>query len=82
MRPSRVTSINTYIDARARAASSAQRAGEERGKGWVRTANGGEEREREREREAECSVKSDCKGAKQIETPERFIIILCLVLRQ
>lgn len=80
MRPSRVTSINTYIDARARAASSAQRAGEERGKGWVRTANGGEERERERE--AECSVKSDCKGAKQIETPERFIIILCLVLRQ
>lgn len=42
----------------------------------------GRAREREKEREAECSVKSDCKGAKQIETPERFIIILCLVLRQ
>lgn len=79
MRPSRVTSINTYIDARARAASSAQRAGEERGKGEDSKRRG---RAREREREAECSVKSDCKGAKQIETPERFIIILCLVLRQ
>lgn len=53
-----------------------------RGGGWGQQTEGKSEREREKEREAECSVKSDCKGAKQIETPERFIIILCLVLRQ
>lgn len=49
------------------------------GVGRVRTAKPGGWGD---ESEAECSVKSDCKGAKQIETPERFIVILRLVLRQ